>query len=234
LCLVLASSPVLGAGYDKTERSPLYELRLQVPAAAMAIAPLRDRIMALSKADAEQVKRDAKDDKDGNPSFTPYDIDTMWRVTFESGAVISLSAETDADIGAAHPGNAFQTLVWDKKTNRAVPLDALFSPGLVKPALTAVADAAVKAWTRIYIQRTGQKPGPDADVAKYGISSDPQKLLTYALTHAKGQGSANGIVLLYGAGQVWPHVLGDFRLFVPAAVFGQYLAPRWQAVFVAP
>jgi hypothetical protein len=48
-----------------------------------------------------------------------------------------------------------------------------------------------------------------------------------------GQTAANGLVLLYGAGQVWPHVLGDFRLAVPAAVFTKYLAPQWKDVFTA-
>jgi hypothetical protein len=41
------------------------------------------------------------------------------------------------------------------------------------------------------------------------------------------------MVLLYGAGQAWPHVLGDFRLAVPAAVFSKYLLPQWKEVFIA-
>ena len=53
------------------------------------------------------------------------------------------------------------------------------------------------------------------------------------MTYAKGSSAANGIVLLYGAGQVWPHVLGDFRLAVPANVFGKYLKPQWKALFNA-
>ena len=93
--------------------------------------------------------------------------------------------------------------------------------------------AAAKTWTRIYIQRSGQKPGPDADLADAGIGADTEKLKTYALTYARGQTSANGIVLLFGAGQVWPNVLGDFRLAVPAGVFAKYLAPRWREVFIA-
>jgi hypothetical protein len=149
-------------------------------------------------------------------------------VTFESDAVLSLSAETNADTGAAHPNQGFQTLVWDKKANRAVPIEALFAPDQAKTALAAIADAATKAWTKSYIQR---KPGPDADVARDGIGADPEKLKNYALTYAKGQTTANGIVLLYGAGQVWPHVLGDFRLAVPASAFAKYLAAPWKAVF---
>jgi hypothetical protein len=233
-CLTLLTAPAWGAGYDKTEKSPLYEIRLRVPAAAMAIAPLQGKIMALYKTDADQAKHDARDDKQSNPSFSPYNIDTNWRVTFENDAILSLSGETYADIGAAHPADAFQTLVWDKKDSRALPMDALFAPGQVKPALIAMADAASKIWANIYTARSGQKPGPNADVARDGIGPDASKFQTYALTYAKGQSTANGIVLLYGAGQVWPHVLGDFRISVPLAVFAKYLAPRWKPLFGAP
>jgi hypothetical protein len=227
----LVAAPALAADYDATDKSPLVELHLRVPATAMTIAPLKDKILALYKADADQAKSDAKEDKEDNPSFQPYSIDTIWRVTFESDAVLSLSAETNADTGAAHPNQGFQTLVWDKKANRAVPIEALFAPDQAKTALAAIADAATKAWTKSYIQRSGQQPGPDADVARDGIGADPEKLKNYALTYAKGQTTANGIVLLYGAGQVWPHVLGDFRLAVPASTFAKYLAAPWKAVF---
>jgi hypothetical protein len=231
-CLAgLAAAPALAADYDATDKSPLVEIHLRVPATAMTIAPLKDKILALYKADADQARSDAREDKEDNPSFHPYSIDTTWRVTFESDAVLSLSAETYADTGAAHPNQGFATLVWDKKANRAVPIAALFAPDQVKAALAAIADSATKAWTRSYAQRSGQQPGPDADVAKDGIGADPEKLKNYALTYAKGQTTANGIVLLYGAGQVWPHVLGDFRLAVPAAAFAKYLAAPWKAVF---
>jgi hypothetical protein len=230
-CLCLTILPALSADYDKTEKSPLYELRLRVPAPAMAISALKDKIFALYKTDADQAKSDAKDDKEGNPSFTPYDVDTNWRVTFENDAVLSLSGETNSSTGGAHPNSGFQTIVWDKKGNRATPVESLFAPGQSKAALTAIADAAIKSWTRIYVQRSGQKPGPDADVAKDGIGPQAEKLKPYVLTYAKGQAKPNGIVLLYGAGQVWPHVLGDFRLSVPASVFADYLAPQWKDIF---
>ena len=233
MCLGLTAVPALGADYDTTEKSPLVELHLRAPEAAMSIAPLKEKILALYKADADQAKTDAKEDKEGNPSFHPYSIDTVWRVTFENATVVSLSGDTDADTGGAHPNQGFQTIVWDKQANRAVPIEALFPSDQVKAALTAIADAAGKAWTKTYIQRSGQKPGQDTDLAGGGIGADPEKLKTYALTYAKGQSAANGIVLLYGAGQIWPHVLGDFRLAVPAAVFTKYLAPQWKNVFTA-
>jgi hypothetical protein len=231
--LPLVTTPALGADYETTEKTPLVELHLRVPAAAMAMAPLKERILALYKSDADQAKADAKEDRADNPSFHPYSIDTVWRVTFENESVASLSGETNADTGGAHPNQGFETIVWDKKAARAVPIEALFAPDQVKPALQAVADAASKTWTRIYTQRAGQKPGPDTDLANAGIGAGPEKLKTYALTYAKGRTSANGIVLLFGAGQAWPHVLGDFRVAVPAGVFAKYLAPRWKEIFIA-
>jgi hypothetical protein len=231
--LALTIAPVLAADYDATEKSPLCEGHLRVPAAAMAIPSLKDHILSLHKADVDQAKADAKDDKEGNPNFHSYTIDTVWRVTFEGATVLSLSGDTDADTGGAHPNQAFQTIVWDKKAGKAVPIEALFAPDQVKPALTAIAEAARKAWIKTYTQRADQPPGQDSDLAETGIGADPEKLKTYALIYAKGQTAANGIVLLYGAGQVWPHVLGDFRLAVPAAVFAKYLRPQWKDVFVA-
>ncbi|KJC59034.1 hypothetical protein UP10_20740 [Bradyrhizobium sp. LTSPM299] len=114
----------------------------------------------------------------------------------------------------------------------------------IAPALGADYDTTeksplyeLKAWTKIYTQRSGQSPGQDTDRAGNGIAADPEKLKPYALTYAKGQTAgqtaANGILLLYGAGQIWPHVLGDFRLAVPAAVFTKYLTPQWKGVFNA-
>jgi Deacetylase PdaC len=231
--LALTVVPALAADYETAEKSPLYDVHLRVPAAAMSIPPLKDRILALHKADIDQVKADAKEDKEDNPNFHPYDIDTIWRVTFENEAVLSLSADTNADTGGAHPNEAFQTIVWDKRAGRPVPIEALFAPDQVKAALKAIADAAGKVWTKTYTQRSGQPPGQDSDLVETGIGADPEKLKTYALIYAKGQTAANGIVLLYGAGQAWPHVLGDFRLAVPAAIFARYLLPQWKDVFIA-
>ena len=231
--LALAATPAFSADYETSEKSPLIEAHLRVPAGAMAIAPLKERILALAKADIDEAKADAKEDKEDNPSFHPYSIDTVWRVTFENAAVISLSGDTNADTGGAHPNQGFQTIVWDKKSNRSVPIENLFGSDQVKPALAAIADAAGKTWTKLYTERSGQSPGQDTDLVETGISANPGKLKTYALTYAKGETAANGIVLLYGAGQAWPHVLGDFRVAVPAAVFAKFLAPQWQELFVA-
>src|ERR1700743_3611801 len=93
ICLGLVAAPALAADYDATEKSPLYELRLRIPATAMTIAPLKAKILALYKTDADQAKSDAREDRECNPSFHPYRVDTVWGVSFENGGCLRLSAD---------------------------------------------------------------------------------------------------------------------------------------------
>jgi hypothetical protein len=39
------------------------------------------------------------------------------------------------------------------------------------------------------------------------------------------------LFLLHGAGEIWPHAAGDFRLVIPEAVFRAYLTPRCRTEF---
>ncbi len=186
--LIALSSPAWSADYDKTETSPLYQLRLRVPAAGMAIPALRDKIMALYKVDADETKSDAKDDKDADPEFHPFNVETTWRITFENDALISLSSDIFADTGGAHPNGAFETLVWDKKADRALAITDLFAPQATKAALAAISNAAAQTWNAIYQKRSGQKsPVPDADhQAKDGIGPDTRETENLRADFRKG------------------------------------------------
>lgn len=226
----LASSLALAAGYDKTETTKAYTIRLRVPEAGLSLPALKAEIMARWKRDSDEIKSEATGDlKDGVPDFHPYMLDTQWRVTFESADVVSLSANSFIDQNGAHPNGGFDTVVWDKKANRAVPFEDLFVASQRKAAFTAIAASARKTWMAIMTRRAGEAPVPG--MVDDGIGADPKKLGHYALTYEKGETRANGIVLLYGAGEVWPHVVGDFRLSVPVSAFRKYLTPRWGAVF---
>jgi len=228
----LLTAPAWSAGYDHSEDTKLYSVRLRAPEAAMAIPAVKAIVFARFKTEADEIKSDAVEDKQDDPSFHPFALDTNWRVTFESAKALSLSADIYSDMNGAHPNQEFDTLVWDKSANRDVPIVVLFAKGQEAAALRAIADAAGKSWEKIYAARSGDAPGQEKhDMAKDGIAPDGQHLKHYALTYAKGQSNANGIVLLYGAGEVWPHAAGDFRLSVPVSVFGKFLSSEWKPVF---
>jgi hypothetical protein len=227
---LLATTALAASDYDKIEKTKAYDIRLRIAARAMAIPKLRDEIMARFRKETAEIKEQSTSDLKEMPQyFHPYAFDANWRVTFENDHLISLSTNTFIDENGAHPNGEFDSIVWDKRTNRIVRFHELFAPGKAKAAFTAIAAAARKAW----VKSVTEKGGADGDMseADEGIGADEKKLGHYALTFAKGGTRANGIVLLYGPGEVWAHVLGDFRLSIPVAVFRTDLTPAWRAEF---
>ncbi|HTT99254.1 MAG TPA: hypothetical protein VMF58_14490 [Rhizomicrobium sp.] len=227
---LFATSALAAADYDKTEKTKAYEIRLRIAAPAVAIPKLRDEIMARFQKETAEIKEDSTSDLKEMPQyFHPYAFDANWKVTFENAHLISLSTNTFIDQNGAHPNGEFDSIVWDKQASRVVPLHELFAPGKAPAAFKAIASAARKAWQKSVVE----KAGGDADTSDMdqGIGADEKHLGHYALTYAKGDTKANGIVLLYGPGEVWVHVLGDFRLSIPVAVFRDYLTPAWRAEF---
>src|SRR5437868_2641545 len=97
LCLV--ALPALAAGdYDKSTKTDAYDLRLRVPAAALAVAPLKAEIFKRWKKDSGEITAQAVEDKKDVPQFFhPYALDTQWRVTFESADVLSVSGYSFID-----------------------------------------------------------------------------------------------------------------------------------------
>ncbi|HVW73557.1 MAG TPA: hypothetical protein VHC39_07950 [Rhizomicrobium sp.] len=226
----LMTAPAWAADYSKSEKTALYQTSLKVPAAASAIPPLQAEILRRFQLQAKTVKDDALDDKKAAPeNFHPYMLDTQWRVTFESARIISLSGLSFVDENGAHPNDSFDTIVWDKTAKRAVKLPELFVKEKLPAALRGIAEYAKTALRKKFPREEGQPA--DYDPVEGNIAADPEKLGQYALTYARGETRANGIVLLWGAGEAWPHVMGDIRISIPVSVFGSDLAPQWAAEF---
>jgi hypothetical protein len=234
LFCVLASTWVWSASYDWSETKPAYSLHLRIPEAVTTIAPLKADILQRFQVAAKAIKEDAESEKEASPStFHPYQLDTQWRVTFESPRVLSLSGFSFVDENGAHPNNDFDTIVWDKTAGRSVSLTELFEPGRAPDALQAISHYAKGAFVKwLEKQDYDAAHNPDnPDPTEGHLDADPAKLDHYALTYASGESKANGIVLLYGAGAAWPHVIGDVKLSIPVLVFRQYLTPQWASQF---
>lgn len=237
LILILLSSVGLTAysskNYQKIEKAKLYTISLDLPNEILSIAPLKEDLLRRFKVASDEVKKNADEVKKQRPGyFSPLSLEIKWQVTFENSKVISISGMIYEYQGGAHPNNYYEAIVWDKKLQRAIPLGSLFNQNQSDLAFKAIAEAAQKSWIKIYSERSHEAPTAElVEQSKQGIKPDPQSLKNYVLTHAKGQTKANGIMLLYGAGEVWPHVLGEFCIPVPQAVFKQYLKPEWHNFF---
>jgi len=226
----VVSAPAWGAGYSKDEKTGAYELSLKIPEAPLAIPALKAEILRRFQLASKTVKDEAVEDKRDAPAyFHPYLLDTEWRVTFESPHVLSLSGLNVTDNGGAHPTNDYDTIVWNKTSGRTVALPELFAKASLPAALHGIAEHAEASFRKRFPREDGQPA--DYDPVEGNIAADPAKLGHYALTYAQGETKANAIVLLWGAGEPWPNVMGDIKLSVPVAVFRPYLAPEWAAEF---
>jgi hypothetical protein len=218
------------AGYNTDQKTSDYELSLTIPETPAAIPALKAEILRRFEAASKIVKDNAADDKAADPqNFHTYSFHSEWRVTFDSPQIISLSASNDTYNGGAHPSDEYDTIVWDKKAGTPVALPDLFATADRAAALRSIAEHAKASFRKNFPHEEGQPA--DFDPVEGNIAADPEKLGHYALTYAKGETKANGIVLLWGAGAPWPNVMGDIKLSVPAAVFRKYVAPQWAAEF---
>jgi hypothetical protein len=230
LLVAVAAAPAWAGAYSVDRKTAAYELSLTVPDAAAAIPTLRAEILHRFQAASKSIAADAVEDRREDPQhFHPYLFETDWRVTFDSPRVISLSGVSVVDEGGAHPSDDYDTVVWDKAAARPAALADLFVMADLPAALEAIAEHARAALRKKFPHEEGQPV--DYDPVEGNIAADPAKLGHYALTYAKGETKANGIVLLWGAGAPWPNVIGDIKLSIPVTVFRKYLAPRWAAEF---
>jgi len=189
---VLATSAFAAASYDKTEKTKAYEIRLRIAAPAMAIPKLHHEIMARFKKDTKEIRELSTSDLKEMPQyFHPYAFDANWKVTFENDHLISLSTNTFIDENGAHPNGAFDSIVWDKRTNRVVPFHELFAPGKAPAAFKAIAVAARKGWIKSATEKAGdaKSVGHPGSLAKSGS--------VHAFQHLRGRGKA-----LYRRGQI--------------------------------
>jgi hypothetical protein len=215
------------ANPDVIHKTATYEATLTMPPTARAIPALKAEIARRFSVDEGVVRADAADEG-REPDLRPFELDVVWRLTYESPRLISLSGLSTYDEGGDHTNSVYNGVVWDKAAARTVPLIELIRPDKRATALTAIAGHARASFRRKYLS---EEDADDSDPSEDIIAAAPGELGRYALTYAAGETKANGIVLLWGAGEDWPHVIGEVRLAVPVSVFRAYLAPQWAGEF---
>ncbi|HVI98782.1 MAG TPA: DUF4163 domain-containing protein [Sphingomonas sp.] len=113
-----------------TEKTDAIDFDYKIPSRAAAAPALRDHLLADAETGKKATIRDqaqyAKELPPDAPA-RPYGLEKSWSVVGETGQLLSLVAAGYVYTGGAHGSDSFETLVWDKTANRAVPFDALFT-----------------------------------------------------------------------------------------------------------
>ncbi|MEO7504990.1 MAG: DUF4163 domain-containing protein [Sphingomicrobium sp.] len=200
------------------------------PAEAAAIPALADRLrheMALARTGAVAT---ASDDftarkASGYPWFA-HELTRSWSTAGQSPGLLSLVATTAVYTGGAHPNHGSSALPWDRKANREVKLDALFSsPSSLAALLTGPWCKAIAA------ARAGRRGG----VASAGDPFDecpPLSDLAIVPADSDHDGRFDRFRLLADPYVAGPYAEGDYE--IDFAVEPRWIAaikPGWRGEF---
>lgn len=125
------NGPALGDGRTEKVSSDLYEFEYSYPAAAAAIPGLKSYFDADLEEERRDLTKDAREQqaqsKKGNFPYRPLGSWTAWKVVADLPGWLSLSASESSYEGGAHPNHGFDALLWDRKANRKLEPEDLFT-----------------------------------------------------------------------------------------------------------
>ena len=131
--LAALQQPVPG-GVEQAEATGLLNFSYVWPEAAerdpALLALLRTRMEAAREralADARQTQREARAN---GYELRPYYFTQSWRLTGDSGGLLSLTAVVETFANGGPPEGDVETLLWDSAERRAVPIAELVGPML--------------------------------------------------------------------------------------------------------
>lgn len=119
----LAAGPTQAAAREVHRETAAYDFAYAYPAAAAAIPALRQRLEADMARQLADLRKGAADGQaaaraDQRP-FNPYLFSKTWQVVTQVPGWLSLSARLSGYSGGAHGMHWSDSLLWDKRANRA-------------------------------------------------------------------------------------------------------------------
>jgi hypothetical protein len=220
------------AGTHKVVRNtPALDFIFEWPSEAVVIAALDQRLYNEAKrALAEAQNNAAKDQKlarEQTRIFNQHDFSMTWNTAGQSPRLLSLTTQLGSFEGGAHPNRNYGSLLWDRKLNRKVGIDALFSStrGLTATTRAQYCKALDAERSK---RRGGQKlEGPFGDCPKYSE-------LALAPVDKNRNGRFEQIAFVASPYVAGPYVEGEYEISMP--VTGHFVAalkPEYRSSFEA-
>ncbi len=236
LLLLVAGRPAAGESGPEillSWRSPAVEAEARMPwlpaDPELAARLRREAFAELAEfvADAETELADLVADNLASAGF-PRLWDSRVEIVFSAPCCLSLRRDLDVYSGGAHGNSATQSIFWDRRGKRVVPLDELLDLEAAKPAL----DAALRAAFREAKQERGLPMGGQDERPWFG-PPEARADSVFTLIAGLRPGIAQGLLFHFPPYALGPYVEGSYRLPVPASRFLAYLRPRFRRLFTA-
>jgi len=227
LALIAAS-----AGTHKVVRNtPTLDFTFEWPSEAVAIPALDQRLYNEAKRALAEAQRNAAEDqklaREQKRIFNQHDFSMTWTTAGQSPRLLSLASQLGSFEGGAHPNSNYGSLLWDRKLNREIGIDALFSNagGLAGATRAQYCKALDVERSK---RRGGQKlDGPFSDCPKYSE-------LALAPVDKNRNGRFERIAFVASPYVAGPYVEGEYEISLP--VTGRLIAalkPEYSASFEA-
>jgi hypothetical protein len=175
--------------------------------------PALDRYFRAQAAKALRTERvNAADDREAAGQnhfpFRKHAFSMRWSVLGSSPRLLSLQGDLAWDSGGAHPNTGTQALLWDRKLNRQLKVDALFARRADFARLTRTSFCTKLDAERLK-RRQGEKLGGEFDQCpKFGD-------LAIAPVGKKRNGRFQAIQFTASPYVAGPYVEGDYQISLP-------------------
>jgi hypothetical protein len=126
VALLIAAPP---SAHEERRQTELLDFRYGWPAAAEAIPALRRELARReveARTDATASAAESHDSAGGaQVPFHTEQYHAIWSVEANSARLLSLTADIRTDNSGAHPNRDFDTLIWDRRADRATTVAAV-------------------------------------------------------------------------------------------------------------
>ncbi len=206
--------PVRAAAGRIEEKSDLIDFTYAWPAEASAVPLIVQRFRDEARTAQAEAIATAREDKAARgpeaPTFNGHHFSKDWETTGQSPRLLSLAALFSTFTGGAHPNSGFDTLIWDRATDRPLAFIDLFADQavafrLLEPAYCAELD-----------KQRAEKRGETLPLKK-----DPDDWMTacpklagtpVALLDDDGDGRFEAIRVLLGPYEAGPYAEGAYEI----------------------
>ena len=211
--IALAASASAEARPIKVEtKNSALEFTYEWSSEAAAVAALDRRFRAESAKAYREALVNARQDqalaRQQKRDFNPEFYSMHWSTAGQTPRLLSLQSQLGTFTGGAHPNSSNGALLWDRRLNQQIGMDALFLRKQAFGALTRIRYCVLLAGER-QKRRDGEKFGGDFDQCpKY-------RELAIAPTDKDKDGRFDTIAMVASPYVAGPYVEGEYEIEVP-------------------
>jgi hypothetical protein len=206
--LCIAASPV-----KVQHNSKALEFSYQWSAEAAVIPSLDRRFRAQMAKDLQQARNDAAEDqkaaRENRFDFHQNFFSAKWTTAGQSPRLLSLQSETDSYAGGAHPNSSYDSLLWDRQSNKPITMESIFVRAGDFAKLTRAAYCQALDAERLK-RRDGDKP----DLADFNACPKYSDL-AIAPVDRDHNGRFDRIAFVASPYVAGPYVEGEYDISIP-------------------